>query len=68
MDIETVAKEIVDPAVMVHKALGPGLLGSTYQKRLAHELRQRGLQVEIEQHLPIAYEIQRLVQRLPPSP
>jgi hypothetical protein len=30
-DIETIATDIVDSAVKVHRALGPGLLESAYQ-------------------------------------
>ena len=56
MDIEVVAREIVDSAIKVHKALGPGLFESTYQKCLTYELQRRGLQVESEIVLPILYE------------
>ena len=56
MEIEDVAREIVDSAVKVHKALGPGLLESAYQQCLAYELRKRGLSVECELPLPITYE------------
>jgi hypothetical protein len=31
MDIESVAHEIVDAAIKVHRSLGPGLLESAYQ-------------------------------------
>ncbi len=56
MEIETIATEIVDSAVRVHRALGPGLLESAYQKCLAHELRKRGLRVETELAQPVEYE------------
>jgi GxxExxY protein len=56
MDIEEVAKEIVDAAIKVHRTLGPGLFESTYQKCLAHELRKRGLRVECEVVLPVIYD------------
>jgi GxxExxY protein len=56
MDIEDVATEIVDAAIKVHQALGPGLLESAYQLCLAYELRQRGLLVECEVLLPVIYE------------
>jgi GxxExxY protein len=42
MDIEEVARHIVDVAIKVHRALGPGLLESAHQKCLAYELRERG--------------------------
>ncbi len=56
MDPEEVAKNIVDAAIKVHRALGPGLLESAYQQCLAFELRRRGLRVDCETLLPICYE------------
>jgi GxxExxY protein len=50
----------VDSAIKVHRALGPGLFESTYQKCLTHELGSRGLQVQNELVLPIIYEGIRL--------
>lgn len=62
-DIEEVATIIVDTAIKVHKALGPGLLESTYQKCHAHELRKRGLTVQTEVIVPIIYDGERLDSR-----
>jgi len=56
MDIEEVARQIVDAAIKVHRALGPGLLESAYQKCLEYELRKRGLRVECEVLQPVIYE------------
>ncbi len=56
MEIEQVAKTIVDSAVKIHRALGPGLLESTYQQCLAYELQKRGLRVNCEVTLPIKYD------------
>jgi GxxExxY protein len=53
-------KAVVDAALKIHKALGPGLLESVYQSVLAHELRSRGLQVEAEVSIPIVYESVKL--------
>ena len=55
MKIEDLAKQIVDSAYTVHKTLGPGLLESTYQICLTHELRSRGLSVDSEVLLPVKY-------------
>jgi len=55
MEIEEVARQIVDAAVRVHRELGPGLLESAYQTCLAYELGQRGLQVACEVPFPIQY-------------
>lgn len=48
MTADDVAKDIVDAAIKVHRALGPGLLESAYRARLAHELRRRQRRVECE--------------------
>src|SRR5512136_1064319 len=59
-DIEEVATAIVDAAIKVHRALGPGLLESAYQHCLAHELRKRGLHVETEVAQPVMYDGERI--------
>ena len=48
--------QVVDAAIKVHKALGPGLLESAYQACLLFELHRRGLQANREVELPIVYE------------
>lgn len=55
-EIESIAKMIVDSALKVHRALGPGLLESVYELCLAHELRRRGVQLQSQVKLPITYE------------
>lgn len=60
MDIEQIGKQIVDSALQVHKALGPGLLESAYQVCLKHELEKRGLRVDCEVQLPIVYDGQKI--------
>jgi len=59
-EIEAVAKDIVDSAIKVHKALGPGLLESAYQQCHAFELRQRGRKALTEVSLPLTYEGQTI--------
>ena len=39
----------------VYKELGPGLLESVYEEALVYELKERGLQVERQRHVPIIY-------------
>jgi GxxExxY protein len=56
VEIELIAKEIVDSSIKVHRQLGPGLLESAYQTCLAYELINRGLKVACEVSLPIRYE------------
>ena len=59
-DINAISAEIVDAAMKVHSALGPGLLESAYLACLAHELRSRGLAVRLQVPLPILYEAVRI--------
>lgn len=47
-DFEETAAIIVDAAIAVHRALGPGLLESAYQKSLAYAIRKRGRFVETD--------------------
>ena len=56
MDANAASAHIVDAAMKVHSALGPGLLEGAYQACLAHELRKRGLRVLTQVLLPIAYD------------
>jgi GxxExxY protein len=56
MDIELIATSIVEAAIKVHTALGPGLLESAYQKCMDYELKERGSRVDCEIILPIACE------------
>ena len=50
-----IGKIIVDCALKVHKALGPGLLESTYEACLRYELMQAGMVVEQQKALPVIY-------------
>jgi GxxExxY protein len=50
-----IGKLVVDSAIAVHRELGPGLLETVYEVILAHELRQRGL--EVERQVPISIEL-----------
>ncbi len=55
-EIETVATGIVDALYTVHRELGPGLLESTYQVCLAHELRKRGMTIRCEVPMRVVYD------------
>lgn len=48
--------QIVDAAMKVHTFLGPGLLESSYQRCLAHELTSRGLGVTVQYPIRLEYE------------
>ena len=45
---------VVDSAIAVHRALGPGLLETVYEVVLAQELEGRGLKVD--RQVPVAIE------------
>ena len=57
---DEVAKDVVDSALKVHRALGPGLLESAYQACLAHELQRRRHYVEYEVSLTLEFEAVRI--------
>ena len=59
-ETETLAKQTVDAAMKVHRALGPGLLESVYEKCLTHELRTREIAVQAQVNVPVVYEGLRL--------
>ncbi len=60
MEINEVSGEIVDAAMKVHTALGPGLLESAYEGCMKHEVSKRGLRVESQVTLPVVYDGQRI--------
>ena len=43
-------------AIKVHTALGPGLLESTYEACLIHELAKAGLKADRQVALPVVYD------------
>jgi GxxExxY protein len=51
-----VGKVVVDRALRVHQALGPGLLESAYEACLCYELRDAGLHVDVQKALPVVYK------------
>jgi iron complex transport system substrate-binding protein len=56
IDLNSISGVIVDAALHIHSALGPGLLESVYEVALEHELVKRGLRVERQKPIPIEYE------------
>lgn len=56
MEVNEVSGAIVDAAMKVHSALGPGLLESAYEGCLAHELHLRGRSVRSQVVLPVVYD------------
>lgn len=52
---DEIVREIVDAALAVHRALGPGLLESVYEQCLAYGLETRGLHVLKQVAVPVVY-------------
>lgn len=48
--------QIVDAAMKVHTFLGPGLLESTYEACLSHELKIRGLSISTQYPVPLVLD------------
>ncbi len=53
---EHLAKEIVDCAYTVHRAIGPGLLESIYEACMCHELEKRSIPYDRQVVVPIIYD------------
>ena len=54
--LERIASIVVDRALKVHSALGPGMLESVYEMCLAHELGKAGLSVERQIPMAVRYD------------
>jgi GxxExxY protein len=56
MEINDLTGEVIGAAIEVHKALGPGLLESTYEECLCIELGLRNVPYERQKEIPITYK------------
>jgi GxxExxY protein len=56
MEHQDITGAIIDAAMKVHSLLGPGLMESTYEVCLKHELQQRRYFVESQVTLPVLYD------------
>ena len=56
MEVNVITEYIIGASIDVHKALGPGLLESTYEECLCYELEQRKIQYVRQYNLPIKYK------------
>ena len=57
---DELSHEIIGAAIEVHRALGPGLLESSYEDCLAHELSLRRIPFRRQVPLPLIYKGVRL--------
>jgi GxxExxY protein len=51
-----IGRRVLGCALLVHQALGPGLLESVYETCLAHELSKAGLAFDRQRSLPVIYD------------
>ena len=60
MKFDELSNRVIGCAIEVHRVLGPGLLESTYEQCLAHELKEVGIPFKIQSPLPVTYKGMRL--------
>ncbi|MGB5169319.1 MAG: GxxExxY protein [Acidimicrobiia bacterium] len=51
-----IAKQVMDAAFIIHRALGPGLLETVYEVILVKKLSEMGVAVERQVPVPIQFE------------
>ena len=56
LDAEDITSLIIGCAIEVHKELGPGLLESSYETCLFHEIIKAGLEAKRQVPLPVVYD------------
>ena len=56
MEFDRLSKQVIGCAIEVHRELGPGLLESTYEKCLVHELATQAIQCTAQMALPVEYK------------
>ncbi|MGZ4953653.1 MAG: GxxExxY protein [Methylobacter sp.] len=56
MEFDNLSKKVIGCAIEVHKILGAGLLESTYEQCLGHELHLAGLSYTAQKLLPVNYK------------
>jgi GxxExxY protein len=55
-EMDVLAKAVIDAAIEVHRALGPGFLESIYEEALAVELTTRQIPFERQKPLTVLYK------------
>jgi GxxExxY protein len=56
MDPNLITGNVIDAAMKVHSALGPGLLENAYEACLLHELHKRDMKALAQVTLPVRYD------------
>jgi GxxExxY protein len=60
MEFDELSNKVIGCALEVHKALGPGLMESVYEKCLSFELTNSDLRNETQKALPVNYKDVRI--------
>ncbi len=56
MKFDRLSNRVIGCALEVHRHLGPGLLESTYEQCLAHELKMADIPFKLQCPLPVQYK------------
>ena len=56
MVFDELSSRVIGCALEVHRELGPGLLESTYEQCLAHELKLNGIHFRLQHPLKVEYK------------
>ena len=56
MKFDKLSNKVIGCALEVHRHLGPGLLESTYEQCLAHELKNAEIPFKLQHPLPVEYK------------
>ena len=60
MEFDALSNRVIGCALEVHRELGPGLLESTYEQCLAHEMTLSGIHFKLQCPQPVEYKGVRL--------
>jgi len=60
MEFDELSNRVIGCAIEVHRELGPGLLESTYEQCLAHELSKNNISFKLQHPLPVIYKSVRI--------
>jgi len=55
-DKDLLTQKVIGCAIEVHKMLGPGLLESTYEHCLAHEMSLQSIDFKLQVPMPVQYK------------
>ena len=51
-----IATVVIGAAIKIHKRFGPGLLESVYERALAYDLAELGLDAKVQASIPLEYK------------